>query len=306
MRPHLERSAWISAVILTLAIGPAWAHEEKISTGPGYASSQLLIETWELQRHLADADLRVVDLRPAGEYAKGHLVNAVPLDAGSLDDLEANRKGLPLPVEKAEAIFGGLGIDRETRVVAYDDAGGLFAARLFYVLEFFGHGRVQVLNGGWTKWAGEGRPSTTEVPQVPRKRFVAKPNPDLIATAEYVRANLKNPKVLLIDARSPEEYTGKIPGPDVRRAGHIPGAVNLDWTGTIDPVRKTFKPAEELKQLFVGAGATKDRVIVTYCRTGIRAAHDYFVARLLGYTKIRNYDASWMEWGNAPGLPVKR
>lgn len=306
MRRHLERSPWISTIILALAVGPAGAHEEKVSTGQGYANPQLLIETWELQRHLADADLRIVDVRPAGEYAKGHIVNAVRLDPLALDDLEANRNGLPVPVKQAEAILGDLGIDREARVVAYDDAGGLWAARLFYVLEFFGHAKVQVMNGGWTKWVGEARPWTTEAPRVPKKRFVASPNPELIVTAQYVEANLTNPAVLLIYARSPEEYAGTVAGEGMLQAGHIPGAVNLDWTTTIDPARKTFKSAEELKGLFVGAGATQDRVIVTYCRTGIRAAHDYFVARLLGYTKIRNYDASWMEWGNAPGLPVKR
>lgn len=306
MRLHLQRSAGIGIIVLLLLIWPAWAHEEETSKGQGYANPQLLIETWELQRHLADPDLRIVDVRSAQEYAKGHIINAVPLDPHSLDDLEANKKGLPLPIEKAEAIFGGLGIDQDTRVVAYDNAGSLFATRLFYVLEFFGHSKVEVLNGGLTKWVREGRPLITEVPQVPKKRFVAKPNPDLIATAEYVKANLKNPKVCLIDARSPEEYAGEVPGKDVQRAGRIPGAASLDWTTTIDPVQKTFKPAEELKQLFKAAGATLDREVVTYCRTGVRGAHDYFVARLLGYTKVKNYDGSWIEWGNNPDLPMER
>lgn len=306
MRRRFRRSVWLGALTLTLLMMPAWAHEEETSPGQGYANPQLLIETWELQRHLADPDLRIVDVRAAQEYAKGHLLNAVSLDPHSLDDLEANKKGLPLPLEKAEAIFGELGIDGDTRVVAYDNAGGLFAARLFYVLEFFGHSRVQVLNGGLTKWLREGRPWTTEVPQVPKKRFVAKPNPNLIATAEDVKANLKNPKVCLIDARSPEEYAGEIPGKDVKRAGRIPGAVNLDWTITIDPVQKTFKPASELKRLFLEVGATPEREIITYCRTGVRAAHDYFVARLLGYQKIRTYDGSWLEWGNTPELPLER
>ena len=186
------------------------------------------------------------------------------------------------------------------------------SARLFFVLEFFGQKNVAVLNGGLTKWVKEGRPLSAEEPKIQPKKFIARPNPKLIATAEWVKENLKNPGVCVVDARSPIEYQGKRthPGkeedPEIKRGGRIPGAVSIDWTSTINPEDKTFKDAEELQKMLEKAGATKDREIVTYCRTGVRAAHDYFVARLLGYEKVRNYDGSWIDWGNRPDLPLER
>jgi len=311
--------AWLSgvfAVALTATVvwAQCWGQEAKKS---GYPNAGLLIGTQEVAAHLEDASMRLVDLRAKGaegyqEYAKGHIPRAVYLNWEDLDDVASNRKGLPMDQARAEAVFGKLGIDENTRVVAYDDSGGLWSARLFFVLEFFGHKNVAVLNGGLTKWTQEGRPLSTEEPKITPKKFIARPNPNLIATAEWVRDNVKNPGVCLVDARSRLEYEGKRthPGkaedPDIKRGGRIPGAVSIDWTSTINPEDKTFKSAEELGKMFEQAGARKDREIVTYCRTGARAAHDYFVARLLGYEKVRNYDGSWIDWGNRPDLPLER
>lgn len=294
---HAWRVLGLVPILCLTIAGALWAG--------GYANSQLLIEAQELAARLNDPDLRIVDLRTEEAYHQGHIPGAVHLDPRSLDDLEMNKQGFPLSKEKAETIFGALGIDGRTRVVAYDDTGGLFAARLFYVLEFFGHQQVQLLNGGIGQWIREGHPQTSEVPKVRPKSFVARENPDVIATAEWVKAHLGNPKVCLVDARSPQEYRGE----DLRsnrRGGHIPGAVNIDWRETLDPETLVFKPAEELRRLFEASGATKEREIVTYCQSGYRAAHNYFVARLLGYEKVRNYDGSWQEWGNDPALPLER
>jgi len=308
--------AGLLAVLMgaTVVWAQCWGQQAKKS---GYPNARLLIGTQEVAAHLEDASIRLVDLRAKGaegyaEYKKAHIPGAVYLNWQEIDDVTSNQKGLPMDQTKAEALFGKLGIDENTRVVAYDDSGGLWSTRLFFVLEFFGHKNVAVLNGGLTKWVKEGRPLSAEEPKIQPKKFVAKPNPKLIATAEWVRDNLKNPGVCLVDARSPIEYQGKRthPGkeedPEIKRGGRIPGAVSIDWTSTINPEDKTFKDAEELQKMLEKAGATKDREIVTYCRTGVRAAHDYFVARLLGYEKVRNYDGSWIDWGNRPDLPLER
>jgi thiosulfate/3-mercaptopyruvate sulfurtransferase len=188
-------------------------------------------------------------------------------------------------------------------VIAYDDAGSQLAARLFFVLEYYGHTRIRVLNGGLAKWRREGRPLTTEVSRVGPRRFVPRARRDVLATAEEVKAGLGKSEVCLIDARSPEEYAGK----DVRarRGGRIPGAENVDWRATLNP-DETFKSADALRAIFEAAGVRPDRQIITYCQSGTRSAHDYLALRLLGYARIKNYDGSWNEWGNDPNLPVQK
>ena len=321
MRPRkrVTRALCLSAIfafVCAASLASNLGAEEQVRKS-GYPNGQLLVETEELEQLLGRPGLRVVDLRARGsqgydEYAFGHIPGAVYLNWLELDDVASNRKGLPIDQAKAEALFSKLGIDENTRVIAYDDSGGLFAARLFFVLEFFGHTNVAILNGGFTKWMSEDRPLDDKDPKITPKKFVARPNLKLIATAEWVRDNLKNPAVCMVDARSPLEYQGKrtdpgrVKDPDIERAGRVPGAVSIDWIETLNGETRTFKSAAELQKMFEEAGATKDREIVTYCRTGLRSAHNYFVARLLGYERVRNYDGSWIDWGNRSGVPVEQ
>ena len=316
-RELLVTSAVLSGIFaLGFATSVACSRQEaKKPTFP--ANGQLLVETEDVERHLNNPDVRLVDLRAQGprgyeDYTFGHIPGAVYLNWQEIDDLKSNQKGLPMDQAKAEVLFSKLGIDENTGVVAYDDSGGLFAARLFFVLEFFGHKNVAILNGGFTKWMGEDRPLSDEEPEITPKTFVARSNPNLIATAEWVRDNLKDPGVCLVDARSSLEYQGKrtdpgrVQDPDIKQGGRVPGAVLIDWVDTINREDRTFKSAGELRKIFEEAGATRDREIVTYCRTGVRAAHNYFVARMLGYEKVRNYDGSWIDWGNRSDVPVEK
>jgi thiosulfate/3-mercaptopyruvate sulfurtransferase len=270
----------------------------------GYANPQLLIETEELAKRLGEEGLRLVDVRTQDEYATGHIPGSVHVSWQALDDLQANQQGLPIPRDRAEELFGGLGIGANTRVVAYDGPKTPFAAaRLFFVLEFFGHDKVQVLNGGYKKWAQEGRAVSTEVPRPAKVAFVARPRRELLATAEQVREKLGDPNVCLLDARTSGEYAGE----DVRaeRGGRIPGAVNVDYLSTLRRDDQTFKSAAELRRLFEASSVTSDRETITYCHTGARGAHEYFVLRLLGYKRLMNYDGSWVEWGNSRALPIQ-
>jgi len=302
--PSRHRKIWIFLAVVCTGYWAAMPGPALAAAASGYANPQLLIETDELARRQGEAGLRIVDTRSKEEYAKGHIPGAVNLRWQALDDLEANKQGLPIAASKAEELFSGLGIGGDTAVVAYDGPKNPFgAARLFYVLEYFGHAKVRVLNGGFAKWEQERRAISTAVPAPAKAAFEARPRPELSATAEQLRARLGEPTVCLLDARSDDEYSGK----DVRasRAGRIPGAVNVDYLQTIRPEDHTFKSAEELRRIFEAKGVTPDRETITYCHTGGRAAHDYFVLRLLGYQRLRNYDGSWAEWGNSDTLPVE-
>ena len=137
-------------------------------------SSRLLIETQDLAGLLSNHAVRIIDARPADEYRQGHIPGAVNLPAPATDDLGANRRGLPLPSDRAEELFRTACVNNNSRVVVYDDQGNRFAARLFYVLESFGHSQVQVLNGGIPKWKSEGRPLSKEVPTLRAGDFIPK------------------------------------------------------------------------------------------------------------------------------------
>jgi len=269
-----------------------------------YFSPELLVEVEWLEEYGDNPGVRIIDFRESREdYDAGHIPGAVFVDR---ERLTAAVGGAPMMLAHAESVVEALreaGVSNASTVVVYDDSGGLWASRLFWILEYLGHEDVRLLDGGWAAWNEEVREISTVEPSQAEGDFSSCIRPDRLATRDWILEHLDDPCMALIDVRTPGEYIGA----DARaeRGGHIPGAVNVDWVAALtDDGSQRVLPADMLADLYERSGVTPEKEAVTYCQGGVRAAHTYFILRLMGHPWVRMYDASWVEWGNDPEVPV--
>jgi thiosulfate/3-mercaptopyruvate sulfurtransferase len=227
----------------------------------------------------------------------------VRIEEGPLRNPEDRLTYLP-PPEAFAATMGRAGIGNDTRVVAYDDQGGKMAARLWYVLNAYGHPAVSLLNGGWNQWIAENRPTSTAIPTMPPTSFAPRVIPALTCPSSELLT--RKPDTIVLDARSPQEYTGEQLSPGATKAGRIPGAVNIEWKENVTGPTLRFKPVAELRRLYESKGITPDKEIVTHCASGGRAAQTLFTLKLLGYPKVRIYYGSFSDYTARPDAPVER
>jgi thiosulfate/3-mercaptopyruvate sulfurtransferase len=266
-----------------------------------YAHPEQLVETAWVAAHAADANVRVVDMRQSG-YPDGHVPGAVYVSPVAIRDATSPPTFLPTAAAFEEMMVK-LGISDSTRVIVYDERGGIYAARLWWILNYFGHSNVALMNGGWLKWAAEGRPSSTNAPAISSARFTAKPQPRWVATASDVVGAIDKPGVKIIDARTAAEIEGKDLR-NIKRGGFVPSSVPIYWEDLLDPQQKTFKSADELKKIYEDRGIVPSQEVIAYCQVGMRASVDLFALHLIGYDKLRNYYGAWEEWGNRDDLPL--
>lgn len=241
--------------------------------------------------------------RDRDAFSGGHIPGAAYLPRqvtlGTVDGLAGM---LPAP-ETVAADLGDVGVTHDTPVVVYDGGNGLFASRLFWALEYLGHRRVHLLDGGVVAWQEAGYQLTSDVVVPERSDFEPQVREELLATQQYVLDNMDNETFAVIDARSPGEFTGETER--ASRNGHIPGATNVDWTNNLPAGESgSFLPIAELAAVYEEAMEGSDGTAVTLCQTGVRGAHTYVALRLLGHENPRLYDGSWEEWGNDPDTPI--
>jgi thiosulfate/3-mercaptopyruvate sulfurtransferase len=280
-----------------------------------YAHPDALVSTEWLAAHLGDPHLRVVDssfklpgIAPTAreDYDRGHIPGAAFFD---IDDIAQPGTSLPHMIPSPDLFarkMEGLGIGDDDRVVVYDSVGLSSAGRAWWMLRLFGHHDVALLDGGLPKWKAEGRPLDSAAPTRPGRRFTARFDPSLVRDKPALLMNLSTRREQVVDARASGRFDGSAeeswPG---RRRGHIPSSRNLPYEQVTDPRTRQLRSAEELFELFRGAGIELDRPIVTSCGSGVTACALAFALHLIGHPGAAVYDGSWSEWGLPGDTPVE-
>lgn len=246
----------------------------------------------------------IVDLCSDALYRQKHVPGAVHLQPGALMAGTAPYPGKLPAMAQLENIIRYLGIDTHSHLVIYDDEGGGWAGRFAWTLDLLGFQNWSYLNGGIVAWIKEGFVTEAEANQpVASDSSVSIINPAVLISADEIIGQLGQPDFAVWDARSPGEYSGNM----VRsaRGGHIPGAINIEWTELMDSQRN-LRIREDAEAILRNAGLGRDKAVATHCQSHHRSGFTYMVARILGYKKISAYDGSWAEWGSLDHTPVER
>jgi thiosulfate/3-mercaptopyruvate sulfurtransferase len=265
-----------------------------------------------VKAHAGDANVRLVEVDvDTTAYESGHIPGAIGWN-WQLDLQQRPARDIPTK-EEWEALLSRSGIGPDTTVILYGDNHNWFAAFAYWLFKYYGHDNVKLLDGGRAKWIASGGETTPDATTVEATSYkVTKTRPELRAYRDDVKEIIGKDGAVLIDVRSPKEYSGELLAPEnlpqegAQRGGHIPSAQNVPWATAVAE-DSTFKPADELIAIYGEKGVTKDKPAIAYCRIGERSAHTWFVlTELLGVPDVRNYDGSWTEWGSLIGAPIEK
>lgn len=266
-------------------------------------SNPLLVSTTWLGDHLNDRGLVIISVGPRASYDAGHIPGARFVEMSSISSSAPGATLKIPPVDKLKSAFEDLGVSNNSRIVICFLTNYVSpSTRVFFTLDYLGlGGQTSLLDGGFEAWRAEGRAVSTEAPQIARGTITPHPRRELIVDAAWVSANLNKPKIAIVDARTPEFYSGATAG-RMPRAGHIPSAVNVPFSTLADSANK-LKDAATLRKMLADAGIRQGDQIVSYCHIGQQATVVYFVAKYLGFD-ARLYDGSFEDWSKRSELPV--
>ena len=281
-----------------------------------YVNPQALVSTDWLAQHLDAPDVRVVDAswylpaenrNPLEEYTEAHIPGAVFFDIDEIADTDDPLPHMVPSPEKFASRVRRLGLGDGNRIVVYDGAGCVSAARAWWMFRLFGAQDVALLDGGLPKWKAEGRP-LDGLPTMPRERhFTARMNATMLRDVDQMKANVGSGREQVVDARSAGRFRGTDPEPrQGLRGGRIPGSYNVPYPELLNPETKTFKPAEEIHAAFEAAGIDMKRPVVTTCGSGVTACILALGLHLIGHRQVAVYDGSWTEWGGRDDTPVDK
>lgn len=280
------------------------------------ANPDALVTTEWVAEHLQDPDVVVAEVdEDASAYHQSHIQGAVGFDWRA--DFQDPLRRTFLGPEGFAALMDSRGITNDSHVILYGGSNNWFAAYAYWYFKVYGHEKVSLMDGGRKRWEMQHREMTSDkTDRKPTSGYKTKrPNAALRALRDQVIKDFVGAPAgkALVDVRSPEEFRGErlapehLPGESAMVPGHIPGAVNVPWSQAVNPDTGSFKPDDELKELYGGKGITPDKEVVAYCRIGERSAHTWFVLKeLLGFDNVRNYDGSWTEYGSLIDVPIEK
>lgn len=302
MRTSYRAIAFRAALPAILLLTASCEKSPPPSAAAPAESWRVIVDADWLRGRMSGGGLVVVDTRDPAAYAAEHIPGAVNVPRAATYDRDPARKDDVAPIHDIEALFGRAGVVAAMPVVLYDDKNYRDAARVFWVLEVHGHPRVAVLNGGLSGWKARGFAVSDEPVTPAPGRFIANVQPDRMVSKLQVAQATRDPRTVIVDSRSREEYLGE--KTETARAGHIPAAVSVDFNRNLTATGRAvcqILDFDELATIYQGVPASSR--MITYCSTGTRASVSYLVLRALN-RNVAVYDGSWQEWSNDPSLPI--